>query len=249
VLHLDPASCETMSALRSLFRAASDVERRMLVGVILATAFILGFGLLASEVLEGDTKAFDEHVLQFFRAQANPSLPTGPPWLNDAMRDVTALGSTSVLTIVVVGVAGYLAVSGLRHAAAMVLGSVALGVLLSTSLKAAFSRPRPTFIPPDLLVFTASFPSGHATLSAVVYLTLGALLCRTQSSLAVKTYILCFAMFLTGIVGLSRVYLGVHWPTDVVAGWLVGGTWALVCWLAMIWLQARGEVEPERAGP
>jgi undecaprenyl-diphosphatase len=238
-----------MSAFRSLLRAASAVEKRMLVGVILVTMFVLGFGLLASEVVEGDTKAFDERVLQFFRAPANPSLPAGPPWLKDAMRDVTALGSTSVLTIIVVGVAAYLAVSGLRHAAAMVLGSVALGVLLSNSLKAAFSRPRPGFIPPDLLVFTASFPSGHATLSAVVYLTLGALLCRTQSSLAVKTYILCFAMFLTGIVGLSRIYLGVHWPTDVVAGWLVGGTWALLCWLAMIWLQGRGEVEPEQAGP
>jgi len=237
-----------MSVLRSL-RAASDVEKRMLVGIILATAFILGFGLLASEVVEGDTMAFDERVLQLFRSQANPSLPAGPPWLKDAMRDVTALGSTSVLTIVVVGVAGYLAVSGLRHAGAMVLGSVALGVLLSNSLKAAFSRPRPAFIPPDLLVFTASFPSGHATLSAVVYLTLGALLCRTQSSVAVKAYILCFAMFLTGIVGLSRVYFGVHWPTDVVAGWLVGGTWALLCWLAMIWLQGRGEVEPEQTGP
>jgi undecaprenyl-diphosphatase len=237
-----------MSAFRSLLRTASDVEKRMLFGVILVTVFVLGFGLLASEVVEGDTKAFDERLLQFFRAPANPSLPAGPPWLKEAMRDVTALGSASVLTITVVGVAGYMAVSGLRHAAAMVLGSVALGVLLSSSLKAAFSRPRP-LISPDLQVFTASFPSGHAALSAVVYLTLGALLCRTQSSLAVKTYILCLAMFLSGIVGLSRVYLGVHWPTDVVAGWLVGGTWALICWLAMIWLQGRGEVEPERARP
>ena len=237
-----------MPALRLLLQAASDVEKRMLAGIVLVATLVLGFGLLASEVIEGDTKAFDERVLQFFRAPADPSLPAGPAWLKDAMRDVTALGSTSVLTIIVVGVAGYLAVSGLRHAAAMVLGSVALGALLSNALKVAFSRPRPAFIPPDLLVFTASFPSGHATLSAVVYLTLGALLCRTQSSLAVKTFILCFATLLTGLVGLSRIYLGVHWPTDVVAGWLVGGTWALLCWLTMIWLQGRGEVEPERPG-
>jgi len=237
-----------MPALRFLLRAASDVEKRMLAGIVLVATLVLGFGLLASEVIEGDTKAFDERVLQFFRSPADPSLPAGPAWLKDAMRDVTALGSTSVLTIIVVGVAGYLAVSGLRHAAAMVLGSVALGALLSNALKVAFSRPRPAFIPPDLLVFTASFPSGHATLSAVVYLTLGALLCRTQSSLAVKTFILCFATLLTGLVGLSRIHLGVHWPTDVVAGWLVGGTWALLCWLTMIWLQGRGEVEPERPG-
>jgi undecaprenyl-diphosphatase len=237
-----------MSALRFLLRAASDVEKRILAGIVLVAMLVLGFGLLAGEVIEGDTKAFDERVLQLFRAPADPSLPAGPAWLKDAMRDVTALGSTSVLTIIVVGVAGYLAVAGLRHAAAMVLGSVALGALLSNALKAAFSRPRPAFIPPDLLVFTASFPSGHTTLSAVVYLTLGALLCRTQSSLAVKTFILCFATLITGLVGLSRIYLGVHWPTDVVAGWLVGGTWALLCWLTMIWLQGRGEVEPERPG-
>src|SRR5262245_53579565 len=125
-----------MSALRSLLRAASDVERRMLVGIVLVAMLVLGFGLLASQVVEGDTKAFDERVLQFFRAPADPSRASGPRWLKDAMRDVTALGSTSVLAIIVVGVGGYLAVSGLRHAALMVLGSVALGVLLSNSLKA-----------------------------------------------------------------------------------------------------------------
>ena len=129
-----------MSQLGSLLRAASDVERRMLVGVVVVATLILGFGLLASEVIEGDTKAFDEGVLGFFRAPTDPSRPAGPAWLTDAMRDVTALGSTSVLTLVVVGVAGYLAVSGLRHAGAMVLGSVALGVVLSNSLKVAEKR-------------------------------------------------------------------------------------------------------------
>jgi len=234
-----------MVPLHSLLRSTTSVERRLLSGIIVVAALVLGFAFLASEVIDGDTKAFDERVLQFFRTQSGPT-PAGRPWLRDAMRDITALGSTSVLTIVVVGVVGFLAVSGLRHAAGMVLVSVALGVLLSNSLKVVFARPRPELISADLVVYTASFPSGHTTLSAVVYLTLGALLCRTQSSLTVKAYILCFAAFLTGIVGFSRVYLGVHWPTDVLAGWLVGGTWALLCWFVMIWLQSRGEVEPEQ---
>ena len=164
------------------------------------------------------------------------------------MRDITALGSTSVLSIVVAGVVGFLVVAGLRHAALMVLASVVVGVVLSNSLKAGFSRPRPELNPHDMVVYTASFPSGHTTLSAVVYLTLGALLCRTQSSVAVKTYILCFAGILTAIVGISRVFLGVHWPTDVIAGWLVGSAWALLCWFVMVWLQSRGEVEPEQTG-
>jgi undecaprenyl-diphosphatase len=235
-----------MVPLHSLLRSASAVERRLLVGIVVVAALVLGFVFLASEVSDGDTKAFDERVLQFFRDQAAPSRPVGPARLRDAMRDITALGSTSVLIIVVIGVVGFLVVTGLLHAAGMVLVSVALGVLLSNSLKAVFARPRPQFISPDLVVYTASFPSGHTTLSAVVYLTLGALLCRTQSSLIVKSYILCFAGFLTGIVGFSRVYLGVHWPTDVIAGWLVGGSWALLCWFVMIWLQSRGEVEPEQ---
>ncbi|RZI38687.1 phosphatase PAP2 family protein, partial [Herbaspirillum sp. HC18] len=138
--------------------------------------------LLASEVAEGETRAFDERILLLFRTPGDLSQTLGPPWLKEAMRDVTALGSTSVLTIIVAAVVGFLAVSGMRHAAIMVLVSVLGGVLLSNSLKAGFSRARPDLVPHDTVIYTASFPSGHATLSAVVYLTLGALLCRTQSS-------------------------------------------------------------------
>jgi undecaprenyl-diphosphatase len=163
------------------------------------------------------------------------------------MRDVTALGSTVVLAIVVASVAGFLAVSGLSHAALLLLVSVLSGVLLSNTLKAGFLRARPELIPHDTLISTASFPSGHATLSAVVYLTLGALLCRTQSSPAIKAYILGVAALLTLMVGISRVYLGVHWPTDVAAGWLLGSLWALLSWSVMVWLQGRGAVEPEQS--
>jgi undecaprenyl-diphosphatase len=209
-------------------------------------ALLLAFGLLASEVIEGGTRAFDEHILLLLRTPVDHSVPIGPPWLNEAMRDITALGSTSVLAIVVAGVVGFLAVSGLRHAAIVVLGSVLIGVAISNSLKWGFARPRPEFMPREIVVYTASFPSGHTTLSAVVYLTLGALLYRTQASVAVKAYILAIAALLTALVGVSRVYLGVHWPTDVIAGWLIGGAWALVCASVMVWLQRRGQVEPEQ---
>jgi undecaprenyl-diphosphatase len=234
-----------MTFLRSLLERVSRVEKRMLTGILVAAVLVLGFAMLANEVSEGDTRSFDERILLLFRAQGNPAVSIGPAWLYEAMRDVTALGGTTVLTIIVLSVAGFLAVTGMRHAGLMVLGSVLGGVLLSNSLKWGLSRVRPEFAPHDT-IYTASFPSGHTTLSAVVYLTLGALLCRTQSSVAVKTYILSIAVFLTVIVGISRVYLGVHWPTDVIAGWLLGGTWALLCWFAMLWLQSRGEVEPER---
>jgi undecaprenyl-diphosphatase len=235
-----------MALLRRLLDRVSRAEKWMLAGFVIAALLVLSFALLASGVIEGDTRAFDERVLLLLRTPGDHSRPIGPSWFKEAVRDITALGGTSILGIIVVGVAGFLAVSGLRHAAIMVLASVLSGVALSNSLKAGFSRPRPDLVPHDTVIYTASFPSGHATLSAVVYLTLGALLCRTQSSLAVKAYILSVAAFLTVIVGISRVYLGVHWPTDVIAGWLLGGTWALLCWFVMIWLQSRGEIEPEQ---
>jgi undecaprenyl-diphosphatase len=238
-----------MVFLRSLIQSLAAIEKRVLVTMIVIASLVLAFALLASEVVEGETHAMDQRILLLFRTPSDHSLPIGPPWLKEAMRDITALGSTTVLSIIVLSVVGFLAVSGLRHAAVMVLGSVLLGVALSNSLKWRFARPRPEFIPRDVVVNTASFPSGHTTLSAVVYLTLGALLCRTQASVAVKTYILSIAAFLTAIVGGSRVYLGVHWPTDVIAGWLVGGAWALLCASAMSWLQRRGDVEPEQPRP
>jgi len=207
-----------MALLRRLLDRVSRAEKWMLAGFVIAALLVLSFALLASGVIEGDTRAFDERVLLLLRTPGDHSRPIGPPWFKEAVRDITALGGTSILGIIAVGVAGFLAVSGLRHAAIMVLASVLSGVALSNSLKAGFSRQRPDLVPHDTVIYTASFPSGHATLSAVVYLTLGALLCRTQSSLAVKAYILSVAAFLTVIVGISRVYLGVHWPTDVIAG-------------------------------
>src|SRR5439155_1259691 len=147
------------------------------------------------EVIEGGTLTVDWQILLLFRSTQDPALPVGPPWLREAMRDITALGGTTVLTIIVLAVSGFLAVTGLRHAAGMVVGSVLGGVVLSNSLKFGFSRARPDLVPHDVAVYTASFPSGHTTLSAVVYLTLAALLCRTQSSPAVKAYILAVGIF------------------------------------------------------
>jgi undecaprenyl-diphosphatase len=238
-----------IALLRSLISRGSTVEKWTAAAALAGTVSLAAFALLASEVSEGDTLAFDRWILLLFRSSSNPAIAIGPVWLKEAMRDVTALGGVIVLTIIVVAASGFLVVSRLRRAAVMVLVSVLSGVLLSNALKAGFARARPELVPHDAPVYTASFPSGHAMLSAVVYLTLGALLCRTQSSRAIKAYILTVAVLLTVIVGISRVYLGVHWPTDVIAGWLLGSTWALVSWVAMLWLQSRGEVEPEYPTP
>jgi undecaprenyl-diphosphatase len=124
------------------------------------------------------------------------------------------------------------------------MGAVSSGVALNRLLKFSFARPRPDLVVPAVRVFTASFPSGHATMSAITYLTLGALLARTHSEIPVRIYFMTLAGMLTVLVGLSRIYLGVHYPTDVLAGWCIGTAWAMGCWVLMTWLQRGGQVEP-----
>jgi undecaprenyl-diphosphatase len=224
-------------------RAAVRLEPVALSAVVLAAGLLLIFVRLANVVGNAGTPAFDEWLIVVLRTPGNLADPVGPRWLEEMMRDFTALGSTGVLTVLVLAVAGFLAMTRKGHAAVLVLLSVAGGVLVSQTMKWAYARPRPDLVPHSAEVFTASFPSGHSMMSAVVYLTLGALLARTQQDRSVKAYVLAVAVTLTVLVGVSRVYLGVHWPTDVLAGWTLGGLWALICLSLMQWLQARGRVE------
>jgi undecaprenyl-diphosphatase len=118
------------------------------------------------------------------------------------------------------------------------------GTALNSLLKLVFARPRPDLVTPLTQVLTLSFPSGHAALSAIGYLTLGALLAQAQASRAIRIYFIVVAVALTLLVGVSRVYLGVHYPTDVLAGWCIGLAWAAICWSTMTYFQRRGEIEP-----
>lgn len=189
-----------------------------------------GFAAVADEVIEGDTTWFDDAVTAFFREPGNPDELWGPRWLEEAVRDVTGLGSFTVLGFVLIVTALYFVLTGHRRTAAFVGFSVVGGTLLSNLLKELFDRPRPEMIDAGQ-VFTASFPSGHATMSAVVYLTLGLLLAEAMRASHLKAYFIGLGIFLTVAVGVSRIYLGVHFPTDVIAGWALGTAWALVCWV------------------
>lgn len=156
----------------------------------------------------------------------------GPTWLREAARDVTALGSGTVLTGVVVAVAGLLLVQRHRLTALSLAASAWSGSLMVSLLKAHIGRPRPMIVEQWATVDNASFPSGHAASSAVIYLTLAALASQVTRGRAVRNYLIAVAILLVGAIGVSRVYLGVHWPSDVLAGWSLGTAWALGWWQA-----------------
>jgi undecaprenyl-diphosphatase len=217
-------------------------EIGLLAALFCVAALILGFGLLAEEVMEGDTTAFDTRIANFFHP-VGATDAIGPGWLHEMARDVTALGSMVVLSLLVASVVGYLLLIRKRGAAVLLVGSVLGGTLVSFGMKLLFSRPRPD-IPGGIQVFTSSFPSSHAMLSAVTFLTLGALMTRVAADVRLKTYFTGCAVLLSTVVGLSRVYLGVHYATDVLAGWCVGSAWAALCWIVALQLQRRGQVEP-----
>jgi undecaprenyl-diphosphatase len=222
-------------------------ELWLLLGSLALLAVVLLIAKLAGEVLEGDTLEFDKRLLQALRKSDNPSQPIGPPWLELAAFDLTALGGPTVLGLTVFAVVGFLVLQGLYRNALFVLLASAGGFLLNDLLKDFFARPRPSVVPHLRQVMSLSFPSGHALTSAAVYLTLGALLMRVAESRLTKFYCMFVAMLTTLLVGATRVYLGVHYPTDVLAGWLVGLSWALFCWLLERAIERSAGLKRERA--
>ena len=228
--------------LQNIVRLAlSEIGATIALGI---TAFgVLAFALIADETLEGETRGFDESILLALREPGDPTNPIGPAWLEHALLDITALGGYVILSMLVIGVAIYLIAAGKRGTALLVVGAVGSGTLLSETLKFGFARPRPDLMAHLAEVQSASFPSGHAMISAIAYLTLGVLLTRAHKQRRTKIIIMSYAILLTLMIGLSRIYLGVHWPTDVLAGWALGAAWSSLWWLGAWQLQRMGQVE------
>ena len=195
--------------------------------------------VLTDHVREGHYEKFDMGLIRWFHAHR------GPPGLRDAGRDFTALGGIAVLTLVTSAVTGFLLITRKRRAAVLLVVAVVGGLLIGVVLKSAVHRDRPPLQYQEAYVFTKSFPSGHSMLSAVTYLTLGALLAQVTRRRRVKIYIIAVALLVTFLVGLSRVYLGVHWPTDVLAGWTAGLVWSILCLFVARKLQQKGALERE----
>jgi undecaprenyl-diphosphatase len=225
------------------------LQRFTWIAAALAFLGALAFFAIAEEVVEGDTLHLDERILIAMRAQGNPQQPVGPAWVEEAFRDFTGLGGVGVLSLLTLAILGYLWLRGMRRAALYVLLAIGGGLLVSLALKAGFQRPRPDLIPHGPLVQTASFPSGHSMLSAIVYLTGGAMLALVHERRAIRLYLIGCAVVATVLVGISRVYLGVHWPTDVLAGWAGGAAWAALCWMIAQQMRLHGHIQSRSGNP
>jgi len=216
------------------------VESRALLLVIAAAGALWGFFNVASEVMEGDTQTLDRRFLLMLRNPANPADPIGPRSFEEVMRDVTALGGFTVVTLVtVVATLAFLIHRRPRHAL-ILAATVGLADVSSEMLKRVYDRPRPDLVPHGAYVYSASFPSGHSTLSAAMYLTLAMLVASLEPHRGAKVMVYVLAALLVLSIGVSRVYLGVHWPSDVIAGWSLGADWALAAWW-MLSLVGHGE--------
>lgn len=214
-----------------------------LLVLALIAGIVWGFVELADDVMEGETKALDRALLLALRNPLDSADPLGPHWVEELGRDLTALGGVGILTLFTFSILGFLLLRRQFHASVYLVLSVGGGILVSSLLKMLFSRPRPDLVAHGSYVYTTSFPSGHSMMATATFFTLAALLASLESSLRVRAYLLGMATVFSLLVGLSRIYLGVHWPTDVLAGWAAGIAWALLCWLIAQQLQRRRFIE------
>lgn len=210
--------------------------------LLLIACGLLAFIELGEIVREEAPHSFDQRILLAMREANDPANPIGPVWMEEMGRDVTALGGFTILTGLTISAIGFMLLHRRYRLSLLTLAAVLGGMQASASLKHLFGRPRPDLVPHEVLVTSASFPSGHAMMAAVVYLTLGVLIARTQRRRRVRLYIVTLSLIVAVAVGVSRVYLGVHWPTDVLAGWALGGAWALAFGLLAL------KADPRRPG-
>ena len=216
---------------RGIFR-----ELGIIITCLVLIAGVWSFIEISEQITDKDTRAFDQYVLTSLRQADDPTKPIGPEWGTQVARDITALGSVTLLIIIVMAVSGFLFLKKHYGQAALILGASLLGVILMSSLKLIFMRERPDVIPHLTAALDPSYPSGHTLMSAVIYLSLAAMLSYFQKSRPLKFYSMTVAIILTFLVGISRVYLGVHYPTDVMAGWALGFAWAAFCWIIFRYL-------------
>lgn len=232
-------------SVRSILSRLPAIDRVVAACAAAAAILVFAFIAIADETMEGETMKFDTGVLLSLRDPANHAIPRGPEWLHSTAIDISALGGVTVISLMVAIVAGYLFLQRKIRTLCLLVGCVAASSVTMLLLKDLFARPRPSIVPQLTSVATWSFPSGHSMLSAVVYLTLAAMLAKSTSSRALKLYYIAVAAVVVIAVGLTRIYLGVHYPTDVLAGCALGSACASLSYLLGEWLERKGKIEGE----
>ena len=220
---------------RFLSHILARTETRALLLWLAATGAVASFLNIAGEVSEGETEAIDRYLLLMLRQPFDLNDPVGPRWLEESMRDITALGGVTVLSIVIVTAICAFLGNGKRRHALILACVIVLAQISSEVLKAFYDRSRPGLVPHGVTVYSQSFPSGHSMMAAATYLTIATLVANLEPDRATKVIVYVLACLLIVAVGVSRVYLGVHWPSDVLGGWCLGSAWAFVGWIALKW--------------
>jgi undecaprenyl-diphosphatase len=224
-------------ALRIMKPAARMPELRILIALFLAVGTLWVFEEVHENFVREGEKSMDSDLLLALRSGSDQTDPIGPEWVEELARDLTALGGVGVLTLVIAASVLFLFMAGQARMARMVLVATTGGIAITQLLKAVFDRARPDLLLHETHAYTSSFPSGHSAMSAITYLTLGALVARGLPTRTLKAYVMLVSAVVTLLVGFSRVYLGVHWPSDVLGGWSLGAGWSLLCWAGAEWLE------------
>jgi undecaprenyl-diphosphatase len=217
-----------MSGLWTLLRRRDFLTYALLVTIAGAGWMFIE---LADELEDGELHNVDLELIHLLRDPVDPTNPLGPRWLEEWMRDITALGSVPVLALLTLVVVVTLWMEKRRRAVAWLVAAILGAVAINPLFKWLFARDRPDILDPELLPSSFSFPSGHAFMSAAIYLTIGALLTMVIERRATRMAVIAMAVLITLLVGFSRVYLAVHFPSDVLAGWTLGCAWASLCWI------------------
>jgi undecaprenyl-diphosphatase len=224
-------------ALRLTERKASTLIGALgiflVAGLFVAALGLIAFLALANHVQSGKTQAFDEAVIRWMGAHHTSGLDA-------LMLEITALG-TGTVVMMIVAVAGlFLVLTSHKYSAILLLASAAGGIVLNGVLKIGFNRPRPAIFLPEVHTVSSSFPSGHAMSAAIVYSTVAYLAARLHKRRWARWLVMTAAFVVIALIAVSRLYLGVHYPSDVVAGLAIGLAWAGFCMATLEAIQKFG---------
>lgn len=205
----------------------------LVAGLVVAALGVVAFLTLASHVKSGTTQSFDDAVIRWMGAHHTHSLDA-------VMLEVTALGTGTVVLMIVAVAALFLVLTSHKYSAALLLASTAGGIVLNGLLKIGFDRPRPAIFLPQVQTVSSSFPSGHAMSAAIVYTTVAYLAARLHKRRWARWLVMSAAFVVIAMISISRLYLGVHYPSDVVAGLAIGLAWAGFCMATLEAIQKFG---------